>query len=54
MKEKKKMNLGVKILLGMVLGIVVGAILWLALGVDKANEIARRTSNPSAISLSIS
>lgn len=31
MKEKKKMNLGVKILLGMVLGIVVGAILWLAL-----------------------
>lgn len=40
MKEKKKMNLGVKILLGMVLGIVVGAILWLALGVDKANEIA--------------
>ena len=46
MKEKKKMNLGVKILLGMVLGIVVGAILWLALGVDKANEIATAYIKP--------
>jgi len=46
MKEKKKMNLGVKILLGMVLGIVVGAILWLALGVVKANEIATAYIKP--------
>ena len=41
MKEKKKMGLGVRILLGMVLGIIVGAILWALLGVDKANEIGR-------------
>ena len=46
MKEKKKMGLGLKILLGMVLGIVVGAILWAILGVDKANEIATAYIKP--------
>ena len=30
------MGLGVRILPGMVLGIIVGAILWALLGVDKA------------------
>ena len=46
MKEKKKMGLGVRILLGMVLGIIVGAILWAILGVDKANEIATAYIKP--------
>ena len=46
MKEKKKMSLGVKILLGLVLGIVVGAIMWAAMGVDKANEIATTYIKP--------
>ena len=46
MKEKKKMGLGVRILLGMVLGIIVGAILWALLGVDKANEIATAYIKP--------
>ena len=46
MKEKKKMGLGLKILLGMVLGIVVGAIMWAVLGVDRANEIATSYIKP--------
>ncbi len=46
MKEKKKMSLGVRILLGMVLGIVVGAIMWAAMGVERANEFATAYIKP--------
>ena len=34
MSQKKSMNLGVKILIGLVLGIVVGAIFWATMGAE--------------------
>ena len=36
MKEKKKLGLGGQILIGLVLGIVVGAIFWVAMGAEAA------------------
>ena len=38
MKEKKKLSLGVWIMIGLVAGIVVGAILWAAMGAENATN----------------
>lgn len=46
MQEKKKMNLGVKILIGLVAGIVVGAIFWLAMGADAAGSFTAKYIKP--------
>ena len=46
MSEKKKLNLGVKILLGLVLGIVVGAIFWVAMGADAAGAFTAKYIKP--------
>ena len=43
---KKKMNLGVKILIGLVLGIVVGAIFWLTMGVEAAGAFTAKYIKP--------
>lgn len=43
---KKKMNLGVKILIGLIAGIVVGAIFWLAMGAEKAGAFTAAYIKP--------
>ena len=43
---KKQMNLGMKILLGLVLGIVVGAIFWLAMGAEAAGNFTAKYIKP--------
>ena len=43
---KKKMNLGVKILIGLVLGIIVGGIFWLAMGADAAGAFTGKYIKP--------
>ena len=43
---KKKMNLGVKILIGLVLGIVVGAIFWLTMGAEAASGFTAKYIKP--------
>ena len=43
---KKKLNLGMRILLGLVLGIVVGAIFWLAMGADAAGSFTAKYIKP--------
>jgi len=46
MKEKKKMGLGGKILIGLAAGIVVGAILWAILGADVAGSFTGKYVKP--------
>jgi len=46
MKDKKKMNLGAKILIGLVLGIVVGAIFWMAMGAEAAGSFTAKYIKP--------
>ena len=43
---KKKLNLGVKILIGLVLGIIVGGIFWLAMGADAAGAFTGKYIKP--------
>ncbi|MBQ5977965.1 MAG: dicarboxylate/amino acid:cation symporter [Oscillospiraceae bacterium] len=43
---KKKMNLGVKILIGLVLGIVVGAVFWLTMGAEAAGAFTAKYIKP--------
>ena len=43
---KKQMNLGMKILLGLALGIVVGAIFWLAMGAEAAGNFTAKYIKP--------
>ena len=43
---KKKMNLGVKILIGLVLGIVVGAIFWAVMGAEAASAFTAKYIKP--------
>lgn len=43
---KKKMNLGVKILIGLVLGIIVGGIFWLAMGAEAAGAFTGKYIKP--------
>ena len=43
---KKKMNLGVKILIGLVLGIVVGAIFWAVMGAEAAGAFTAKYIKP--------
>ena len=42
MSQKKSMNLGVKILIGLVLGIVVGAIFWATMGAEAAGAFTAK------------
>ena len=46
MQEKKKMNLGVKILIGLGAGIIVGAIFWMAMGADAAGAFTAKYIKP--------
>lgn len=46
MKEKKKMGLGGKILIGLVLGIVVGAIFWATMGASAAGSFTAKYIKP--------
>jgi len=46
MSQKKKMNLGVKILIGLVLGIVVGAIFWAIMGAEAASAFTAKYIKP--------
>lgn len=46
MQEKKKLNLGVKILIGLVAGIIVGAIFWMAMGADAAGAFTAKYIKP--------
>lgn len=46
MKEKKKLGLGGKILIGLVLGIVVGAIFWVAMGAEAAGAFTGKYIKP--------
>ena len=46
MKEKKKLGLGGKILIGLVLGIVVGAIFWVAMGAEAAGAFTAKYIKP--------
>ena len=46
MKEKKKLGLGGQILLGLVLGIVVGAIFWIAMGAEAAGAFTGKYIKP--------
>ena len=46
MSQKKSMNLGVKILIGLVLGIVVGAIFWAAMGAEAAGAFTAKYIKP--------
>ena len=50
MSQKKSMNLGVKILIGLVLGIVVGAIFWATMGAEAAGAFTAKyiTKKPAA------
>ena len=43
MKDKKSLNLGMKILIGLVAGIVVGAIFWAVMGADNDMFAAQMT-----------
>lgn len=46
MKEKKKLGLGGKILIGLVLGIIVGAIFWVAMGAEAAGAFTAKYIKP--------
>ena len=46
MKEKKSLNLGVKILIGLVAGIVVGAIFWAVMGAEAAGSFTGKYIKP--------
>ena len=46
MSQKKSMNLGVKILIGLVLGIVVGAIFWAIMGAEAASAFTAKYIKP--------
>ncbi len=46
MSQKKSMNLGVKILIGLVAGIVVGAIFWAAMGAEAAGAFTAKYIKP--------
>ena len=46
MSQKKSMNLGLKILIGLVLGIVVGAIFWAAMGAEAAGAFTAKYIKP--------
>ena len=46
MKEKKKLSLGIWIFIGLAAGIVLGAILWAALGAEAANDLATKYIKP--------
>ena len=46
MKEKKKLSLGVWIMIGLVAGIVVGAILWAAMGAENATNFTASYLKP--------
>ena len=46
MKEKKKLGLGAKILIGLVLGIIVGAIFWVAMGAEAAGAFTGKYIKP--------
>ena len=46
MKEKKSMNLGVKILIGLIAGIIVGAIFWAAMGAEAAGAFTAKYIKP--------
>ena len=46
MSQKKSMNLGVKILIGLVLGIVVGAIFWATMGAEAAGAFTAKYIKP--------
>ena len=46
MSEKKKMNLGVKILIGLVAGIIVGAIFWAIMGAEAAGAFTAKYIKP--------
>ena len=46
MKEKKKLGRGGKILIGLVLGIIVGAIFWVAMGAEAAGAFTAKYIKP--------
>ena len=46
MKEKKKLGLGGKILIGLVLGIIVGAIFWAVMGAEAAGAFTAKYIKP--------
>ena len=46
MKDKKSMNLGVKILIGLIAGIIVGAIFWAAMGAEAAGAFTAKYIKP--------
>ena len=46
MKEKKKLSLGVWIMIGLVAGIAVGAILWAAMGAENATNFTASYLKP--------
>ena len=46
MSEKKSLNLGVKILIGLVAGIVVGAIFWAVMGAEAAGSFTAKYIKP--------
>ena len=46
MKKAKELNLGVKILIGLVLGIVIGGILWAVMGADAAGSFTAKYVKP--------
>ncbi len=46
MSQKKSMNLGVKILIGLIAGIVVGAIFWAAMGAEAAGAFTAKYIKP--------
>lgn len=46
MSQKKSMNLGLKILIGLILGIVVGAIFWVAMGAEAAGAFTAKYIKP--------
>ena len=46
MQEKKKLGLGAKILIGLVLGIIVGAIFWIAMGPEAAGAFTGKYIKP--------
>ncbi len=46
MKQKKQFNLGMQILIGLLLGVVVGAIFWAVMGADKAGSFTAKYIKP--------
>ena len=46
MKEKKKLSLGVWIMIGLVAGIAVGAILWATMGAENATNFTASYLKP--------